>query len=779
MKHIFRVILFIATVLIFSSCGHQSLVDRSTQATESKQQVNNEEKLPGRYQLYRAYSNHNIMVVYNGKDMDFQNHFKSLTSNLITNLTKEDRAQFNISFKLANEVIASELSDQIIYMVGSSPDQSIIKKLSERIPFTLVEDSFNFDKESFTADDAVIAIHNYPNPNHQSLPLTIITGNDEQAIMKVFERSLSKGINFLWQSFDYIIYKQTYMETVGSFDRQWQYQEDQRFDFDPFTEPNVSNSYVNIYSQNEELPKEELTILGESIATKISSIQQFVGSRRNLPTVNYYIYSTAESKALQQGNSTQAHFDANLNSVYTIINEKYKDNYIEKENQLVIRQLLRQPFNEILELGLSIRFTDKWQKYGFEYWAARLASSDNTLSLIELTNQESMQYESPLVKECMAGALVNFLIDKKGKDVFLKEYIEWNPTKDELGQMESNWQAYLITLAKQHPRKEIRLNTDLGLKGFNFAHEGYRIFNGYMSNLATQSIEKQVSLGCNALAIVPYSYMRDDQKPTPLPITNRPGSENDQGVIHSAYEAKARGMTTMLKPQIWLRGSWPGGIKMKSDADWQLFYKHYHKWIRHYALLAEIHEIDMLCVGVEFVNSTLAHEDEWRDIFQNLRGLYSGQLTYAANWGDEFEKVQFWDELDFIGLNCYYPLSKKDNATKAELSENFEKVKRKIQKVYDRHQKPIVFTEIGFRSINAPWMHPHAEGDNSFNEKHQEICYKVVLEGVENEEWYGGILWWKFPSYLRYGGDKNNSYTPNNKLAENTVNLWFSEKAEN
>jgi len=149
-------------------------------------------------------------------------------------------------------------------------------------------------------------------------------------------------------------------------------------------------------------------------------------------------------------------------------------------------------------------------------------------------------------------------------------------------------------------------------------------------------------------------------------------------------------------------------------------------------------------------------------------------MTYAANWGDEFEKVQFWDALDFIGLNCYYPLSNNSEASKAELSSNFEKVKTKIEKVHNKFQKPVVFTEIGFRSIDAPWIHPHAEGNDSYNETHQDRCYQVVMEGVENEDWYGGILWWKFPSYLRYGGTKNTSYTPNNKLAEKTIRQWFS-----
>lgn len=767
----YRPLLFLSAILFcLLACTNKSLVNTSNSSTTISD--NNSNKLPSRYQLYREYNNNDILVIYDGANPALQDRFEHLTKAFQKSLSSEAQERFNLTFKKANQTTEADKKGKILYLVGRFRNESLVDELEHQISFGLEDDYFSFNKQEYN-DDEILAIHNYPNPRESSLPLTLITGNDEAAILAAFENRLESDINFLWNSYDFSVEGKA-TKVVGSFNRQWQLHPDQMFEFNTSKEPVVSNRYVDIYSQNPELSLQELTTLGESIEKTAENIQRFVGSKKKIIKFKYYIYPSAESKALQIGNSTQAHFDPTNNSVHTIINDKYKNNFIEKENHLILKQLLVEPANEILELGLAIRFTDQWQKYGFEYWASRLAASGNTLSLEELTNPESLQFESPLIKECMAGALANFLIAKYGESSFTGIYPKWDPTKSELRKMESDWQAYLTSLAKEHPRKENPLNKELDLRGFNFAHEGYRIFNGYLSNLATQSIEKQADLGCNAVAIVPYSYMRDDQKPTPLPITNRPGSENDQGVIHSAYESKIRGMKTMLKPQIWLRGSWPGDIKMNSDSDWKQFYKNYHRWIRHYALLGEIHQIDMLCVGVEFVKSTLAHEDEWRAVFKNLRGLYSGQLTYAANWGDEFEKVQFWDELDFIGLNCYYPLSKKDDASKAELSKNFESVKKKITKVYDKHRKPIVFTEIGFRSIDAPWKHPHAEGDDTYNDVHQDRCYQVILEGVENEDWYGGILWWKFPSYLTYGGDANNAYTPNNKLAEKTIKKWFS-----
>ena len=51
-----------------------------------------------------------------------------------------------------------------------------------------------------------------------------------------------------------------------------------------------------------------------------------------------------------------------------------------------------------------------------------------------------------------------------------------------------------------------------------------------------------------------------------------------------------------------------------------------------------------------------------RTLIAELRTLYPGLLTYSANW-DEAQDVLFWDQLDLIGINAFYPLADHDNAT--------------------------------------------------------------------------------------------------------------------
>ena len=46
---------------------------------------------------------------------------------------------------------------------------------------------------------------------------------------------------------------------------------------------------------------------------------------------------------------------------------------------------------------------------------------------------------------------------------------------------------------------------------------------------------------------------------------------------------------------------------------------------------------------------------QWVQLINKTRTIYKGQLTYAANY-DNYHEVDFWEHLDFIGINAYFPL---------------------------------------------------------------------------------------------------------------------------
>jgi hypothetical protein len=234
-------------------------------------------------------------------------------------------------------------------------------------------------------------------------------------------------------------------------------------------------------------------------------------------------------------------------------------------------------------------------------------------------------------------------------------------------------------------------------------------------------------------------------------------------------------MTVMLKPQIWLRGGWPGDIEMATDEDRRAFFDHYYRWIRHYALMAELYGVEIFCIGTELLKMTAEHEAQWVDMIVRLRKLYSGKLVYAANWDRELDRITFWNHLDYIGVNAYYPLSKKDNPSEEELKAGFDRALEQIHSVHERYRKPVLVTEVGFTSTPTPWKAPHESGRRRpVNLEDQARSYDIVFQGLQDATtWVRGVYWWKWPSDLEHGGGGHTGFTPNGKPAENVVRKWY------
>ena len=733
--------------------------------------------LPTRRQLRRSFfDKREILVIYGATDPTLHKKYKTLLDTI--NLLPQNgrRRNATIRYKSVVEVTEADIQDHILFLIGTPQEHELLKRFTAAMPIEVTNQGIGLSSKTYHTASDVLSVSFFPNPENNTLPFSFFTGNDANTLFEFFERRIHQsGASFFWQTMDYEFYRDTNRVILGNFNDQWELDTKTLFDYAEGNNIIAQSEHYTITTHQKELSQEHATLLISDLENTYQNIIDFTGSTNDIPKIAYHIYNTAEDKGLMLGNTQQAHIDINNTAVHTIINEQYQNNYIEKENALILHHAVGDSKSNAFSKGLAVYFTDQWQREGYPYWSARLFESGNTFSVKELFDNELIEKESPLLTECMTASFVAFLLEHWGKEVFLQRYNTWTPSEKDIRSLEPEWQRYLAKEASKYPKKKRVKPTIAYLKGFNFAHEGYSIYNGYLSKKATEAIVKQQDMGSNAMAIIPYSYIRMGNAPTYLSIGSRAGSENDQGVVHTAFEAKQLGMQSLLKPQVFFGNSWPGALEYETEADWDAFFDYYYRWIRHYAFLAEIHQIDALCMGVEFAKATLSHGEQWKHMFQKARGLYQGNMTYAANWGEEFENVDFWNELDFIGINSYYPLSKNDAPTDAELKASFEEVKTKIKTVYQKYQKPIVFTEIGFRSIEAPWTNPHADGDTPFNEEHQQRCYEVIFEGIQNEPWCAGILWWKFPSYLEYRGTENTAFTPNNKATEATVRKWFGE----
>ncbi|WP_076548757.1 glycoside hydrolase family 113 [Maribacter ulvicola] len=716
-----------------------------------------------------------VLVVYGAKDSVLLHQYKNMLEELSKLKTTRSWRNVKVSHVNVNEVTKEVLKSSIIFLVGAVDEHPLIKKYLGDTPFQVSYSEIKIGSKKVPNNSSVLGVSFYPSPKNPKIPFSFLTGTNAQEVFSLFEEKVREnGLAFYRQSLEYEVYENKERLVMGNFNANWGIEASTFFNFATGTRVLLNTNEFKFKDHQKAIQETDIPNLEAAVKASKTKIINFVGSN-NVPKITYNFYTGTEEKGLMTGNTDHSTFDTVTNSVHTIVNKIYANNNIGRDNALLLHHLVGESNKNSITLGLPIYFTETWQMKGYKYWAARLVESENTFTVSELLNNSFLEMESSLIRDCMAGAFTDFLMTTWGKDAYLKRYNTVSLTQGEEKTLEIKWQKYLAELPKAHPKKKTEKKKLPYLKGFNFAHEGYGIYNGYGSKKATESLLKQKNMGSNAMAIVPYTGINEINTPTPLHFSNNAGSENDDAVVHAVSMASDIGMYTLLKPQIYVGGSWPGGINMPTDAQWNKFHDYYYRWIRHYAFLAEIYEIDALCLGVEFTKATLSQPDAWRAMIKKTRALYSGQLTYAANWGAEFEKIEFWDDLDFIGLNSYYPLSKKDEPTNEELSLRFNTVKTKIKKVYDKFKKPIVFTEIGFRSVDTPWKNPHAEADETINEEAQRRSYEIIFKGIQDEPWCQGILWWKFPSYIEYRGEHNNAFTPNNKLAEETVRNWFAK----
>lgn len=258
--------------------------------------------------------------------------------------------------------------------------------------------------------------------------------------------------------------------------------------------------------------------------------------------------------------------------------------------------------------------------------------------------------------------------------------------------------------------------------------------------------------------------------------------ESDAGLIYTAQQARKYGISTLLKPHLWLRngGTWPGDIQMNSAHDWQAWFASYSVFILHYAQLAEAHRMEALCIGTELEHASVGHEAEWRALIRQIRRIYHGPLTYAANWSGEFEQIRFWDALDFIGIQAYFPLSNTTSPNKAALLATWQEPLRRIEAVQKRYRKPVIFTEVGYKTTSDAAIEPWAWPDRmtivtSVDEATQRVCYEALFETFWTRRWLRGMFIWKWYPSLQPDGSvrRHLDFTPQHKPAEQVLTDWY------
>lgn len=298
-------------------------------------------------------------------------------------------------------------------------------------------------------------------------------------------------------------------------------------------------------------------------------------------------------------------------------------------------------------------------------------------------------------------------------------------------------------------------------------------------SISKKHITPVLKVNSNYVTLMPYSYIRNIATPKIEFNTNREWfGETENGLLQYAKEFKKVAVKIMIKPHLWLRrGGFTGGLKPTTEENWILLENSYRDYILTYANAAEELNAEILCIGTELEQFVKLRPKYWQELIKEIRSIFKGKLTYAANW-DEYKRVPFWNQLDFIGIDAYFPLSDKKSPTVTEYEVGWKIHKEEIKRIQQKFNKPILFTEYGYRSTHfngkEPWQSNRIEGE--INLQAQSNALQAIYNQFWQEEWFaGGFIWKWFHRHDKVGGENNNRFTPQNKPAEKLLQKLYKQ----
>lgn len=291
----------------------------------------------------------------------------------------------------------------------------------------------------------------------------------------------------------------------------------------------------------------------------------------------------------------------------------------------------------------------------------------------------------------------------------------------------------------------------------------------------TTNINSVVDVNSNYTALIPFAFLPELNATEVLFNTSQQWwGETEIGIRTTAKLLAERGVKRMLKPQIWvLGGQFVGFIKMDSEEDWKTFEDSYTEYILFYAKIAQDEGFELFSIGTEMKTMVIERPDYWIELIGKVRAVYSGQITYAANW-DSYKNPKFWNQLDFIGIDAYFPLSDEKTPSIDNLEKAWIPIINEIEQVSKKENKKVIFTEFGYRSVDYTALEPWEGNHNTVNHQAQINALQAVFNSFWNKEWFkGGFLWKWYDFHETAGGLENTRFTVQNKPGEEIVRDWY------
>lgn len=282
----------------------------------------------------------------------------------------------------------------------------------------------------------------------------------------------------------------------------------------------------------------------------------------------------------------------------------------------------------------------------------------------------------------------------------------------------------------------------------------------YGSESAGQALAGAKRAGAVAVAVVPFLWQRNPHHAGII----RGSDMSDEMLRQAIRQTRALGLRVMVKPHIWVEGSWAGAVEPQSADDWSAWFERYRAALLPIAAIAAEESAAAFSVGTEVKKTT--GRAEWRRIIADVRAVFPGQLTYAAHNMDEAEAVPFWDALDLIGMTLYPPLGEDGDRDGRRAA--MQKQAARLDALSARERKPAVVAEIGLRSAVGAARKPWESAEERAAAPDPALQRAVLADWLEvlDRPSVQGVLLWRWFTDPRAGGPDDTDFTVQGKPAE-------------
>lgn len=322
-------------------------------------------------------------------------------------------------------------------------------------------------------------------------------------------------------------------------------------------------------------------------------------------------------------------------------------------------------------------------------------------------------------------------------------------------------------------------------KGFGFPTYSKE---GYLNSSSNESLRLLRGTGAEWVGIQANWAMDTRTSTIVNPDNSTPTDESLIAVIDLAHSL---GMKVMLRPIV----SVLDGTDRKEIAptSWSAWFTSYRAFVVYYAELATENGVELLMIGSE-LDSSVIDESEWRSVIAATRAVYAGDLTYGASaiscitGGTRdclpgYQKVSWWDALDFAGVDAYYPLTNVLDPSLEELMIGWARWLPDLERWQASIGKPVVFTEVGYASYRGSNTEPGRKislvKNPAVSLTEQVNCYEATFRTFYGMPWFRGMYWWRWDTDPNAGGSGDWTYTPQNKLAQEVVTAWYAKDWDN